>query len=378
VLLTLSILASCLLAGSLVFCVLCVVATARYAAQPVPPEADGEGISILRPLKGIDAGMAENLRSLFRQRYAPYEVLLAVADATDPAVAVVEMIQSEFRHVPSRLLVVGEPPWPNAKVWSLHHLLAAAQYDLVVMSDSDVQVPNEHLLTTIAREFRQPGPMLATCPYRAVGGPGLWSRLEALGMNTEFLAGLFMARMLEGVRFAVGPTLAARRSALPSVGGMEALKDFLAEDFELGRRMAQVGHGVILSRYFVEHRIGNQPLGQNFAHRLRWCRSSRRSRPSGYVGQLFTYPLPLALLCAALMPTLAIPILLGTLGLRYLAARATTSAAGAPLGLSSAILLPLQDLLAFGFWLAGFFGNTIHWRGRSFRLEKDGRFSPAE
>src|SRR5205807_4459543 len=165
--------------------------------------------------------------------------------------------------------------------------------DLVVMSDSDIRV-TATLLRTVAAEFQNPKLGVATCPYRAIPGASFWSRLEATGMNTDFWGSALVARLLEGVHFAVGPTIVARRSVLESIGGFNRLKDYLAEDFVMGKFAAEAGYGVILSSYVIEHHIGNESLRQNIAHRLRWNRSTRRSRPLGYLGQLFTMPLPLA------------------------------------------------------------------------------------
>jgi ceramide glucosyltransferase len=294
-----------------------------------------------------------------------------VREADDPAVTVVEKLRREFPHVSSRLLVTGEPPYSNAKVYSLDRMLAAAANDLAVMSDSDTRV-TPSLLRTVAAEFQDPRLGVATCPYRAVAGPSFWSRLEAAGMNTDFMAGILVARMLEGMHFAVGPTIAARRSVLESIGGCNRLKDYLAEDFVMGKLAAEAGHGVLLSSYVIEHHIGSAALRLNAAHRLRWARSTRRSRPWGYVGQLFTMPLPLALLACAAHPALWPVVLPLTLAVRLLAAGVISMKV-----LHVRLnwwLLPIEDLTGFGFWIAGFFGNTIVWRGRRYRLHPDGRF----
>jgi ceramide glucosyltransferase len=188
-------------------------------------------------------------------------------------------------------------------------------------------------------------------------------------MNTDFHAGLFTATMMEGAaKFAVGPTIVARRSALDTLGGIERVKDYLAEDFMLGR-LASDHVGVRLSPYVVEHRIGSEPALQNFAHRLRWARSTRRSRPAGYVGQFFTHPLPVALLITLLWPALW-PLMGITLTLRAFAAWVVSKHI---LGVRVPwLLLPLQDGLGFAFWIAGFFGNSIQWRGRRYLLNRDG------
>jgi ceramide glucosyltransferase len=268
------------------------------------------------------------------------------------------------------LVLTGEPPYPNAKVFSLDCMLAASSNDLVVMSDSDIRVTTD-FLRTVAAEFQDSVLGVATCPYRAVPGESFWSRLEATGMNTDFWGSALVARMLEGMHFAVGPTITARRRVLQSIGGFARVKDYLAEDFVLGKFAAEAGHGVILSSYIVEHHIGSATLRQNLAHRLRWARSTRRSRPAGYVGQLLTMPLPLALLVCAASPAWW-PVLPFTLIVR--AAAAYTVSARVLRARISWLLLPIEDMLGFCFWIAGFFGNTISWRGRRYRLFADGRF----
>jgi ceramide glucosyltransferase len=365
-----AIFAGCLLAGSIVYCILIVIAAGRYLAQPIPVARDLPPISVLKPLAGVDEGLEINLRTFFEQDHPDFELLFAVREADDPAIEVVRSLQTQFPARASRLIVTGEPPYPNAKVFSLDHMLAEARHDLLVMSDSDIRVA-PGFLKSVAAEFTDPGIGVATCPYRAVAGESLWSNLEAEGMNTEFLAGLLVARMIEGVKFAVGPTLAARKSVLAKIGGFNILKDYLSEDFVLGKFAAEAGFGVILSRNIVQHRIGSEAWRVNARHRIRWVRGTRRSRPLGYIGQLFTYPVPLALIVCALAPGWW-PALLAAVAFRGTAAWSTCKWV---LGVKPRWhLVILQDILSFGFWLAGFFGNTIIWRGRRYYLYSDGRF----
>ena len=367
---TISAILLALLAGALVYSLLAVAAAFRYLSVPRPAAANPEPISILKPLSGVDLGLESNLRTFFEQDYRSFELLFAVRDPNDPAVKVVEKLSSEYAKVRTQLLVTGEPPYPNAKAFSLDHMLRAAANDLVVMSDSDTCVTPD-LLRTVAAEFQDQKLGVATCPYRAVPGPSLWSRLEATGMNTDFMAGILVARMLEGMRFAVGPTIAARRSALQSIGGFERLKDYLAEDFVMGRFAAEAGYGVILSSYVIEHHIGNSTLSQNVEHRLRWARSTRRSRPLGYLGQLFTMPLPLALLVCCVAPRwwmiLPVAFIVRALAAYVVSARVLQTRL-------NWLLVPLEDFAGFFLWIAGFFGNTVIWRGRRYRLYPDGRF----
>jgi len=356
--------------GSVVYCILQIVAALRYLGVRPPTLRATEPISILKPLAGLDLDLESNLRTFFEQDYPLFEILFAVRAESDPAVQVVSRLQKEYPKIPSRLVITGEPPYPNAKVFSLERMMAAAANDLIAMSDSDIRVTPD-LLRTAAAEFQDASLGVATCPYRAVPGRSFWSRLEATGMNTDFWGGALVARMLEGMRFAVGPTIVARRRVLQAIGGFARLKDYLAEDFVMGQFAADAGHGVILSSYVIEHHIGSATFSENMAHRVRWSRSTRRSRPAGYIGQLFTMPLPLALMVCAFSPTWW-PVLPVALAVRAVAAyMVSVRVLRARLNWA---LLPIEDLIGFFFWMAGFFGNTISWRGRRYRLFADGRF----
>jgi ceramide glucosyltransferase len=366
-----------LIAGSLVYCALTVMAAGRYVAvvpskpgsksEPLPP------VSILKPLSGDDLGLEENLRSFFEQDYPDFEILFAVRHPKDAAVAVMERVRGHYPGVPSRLIVTGEAPYPNAKVFSLDRMLAAARHDLLVMADSDVRV-TPALLATLAAEFQNERTGVITCPYRAVPGASPWSTLEAISLNTEFLSGVLVARWLEGMRFALGPTIAARRQVLIRLGGFDTLQEYLAEDFVMGKLAAEAGWDVVLSSYVIEHRIGSQLLAANLRHRMRWNRSTRRSRPWGYLGQIFTHPLPLALLLVAVQPSWW-PLAAFTAILRAAASRATAGRVlRDPLTGRLWWLVPLADIASFLLWLAAFFGNTIVWRGRKYVLLRDGRF----
>jgi ceramide glucosyltransferase len=362
-----------LLTGSLVYCILVVVATHRFLSTTLPVPGNKPPISVLKPLCGHDDGLEENLRSFMVQDYPEYEVLFGVHRPDDPAVAVAEKIITEFGgRTSARLIITGESPIPNAKAFSLNRMVREAHYDVLVMSDSDVRV-TPSLLSHLAQELQDDHVGLISCPYRAVPGKSLWSRLEAIGMNTELLGGVMVARMIEGMRFALGCTVAVRRSVLEDMGGFGYLQEFLAEDFVIGQRAAELGHGVLFSSYVIEHRIGSQNMMHNLGHRMRWARSTRRSRPLGYWGQIFTYPLPLALLLCASYPA-AWPLLFLTLVLRGGAALATArNIVHDPITQKQWWLLPVQDLIGFFVWISGFVGDTIVWRNRKCTVLRDGR-----
>lgn len=370
---TITVVLAALVAGVLAYELLTLVAAWSYRRAQPPELHSAVPISVLKPLKGVDEGLEENLRSFFTQRYRDFEILFAVRDGNDPAVAVVEKLQREFPMVEARLIVTGEPPYPNAKVFSLDLMLREARHEILLMGDSDVRV-SPQLLNVVAREFQDKRVGLITCPYRAVAGRSLWSRLEAIFMNTEFLGGILVARMLNGMDFALGPTIAARRQAIEEIGGFKFLKDYLAEDFVMGQRVAASGARVVLSSEVIEHRIGSEKFIPNLHHRMRWLRSTRRSRPWGYIGQVFTNPLPIALIAWAIEPhwwpaVVAVAVL-----------RAASAWAQAGWILRDSRfkeygwIVPLQDLWSFLLWIAGFFGNTVLWRGHSYYLAPDGTF----
>jgi ceramide glucosyltransferase len=362
-----------LVAGSLVYCILVVIAARGYRRGTGRLPVHTPPLSVLKPLHGTDHGLEENLRTFFTQNYANYELLFAVRNSDDPAIPLVRQLQQQHPRIPARLFIVGEPPYANAKVWSLERMTAEATYDILVMSDSDIRATPE-MLSVVAAEFADPKVGVTTCPYRAVPGRSFWSTLEAIGMNTEFLAGVLVARMLEGMKFALGPTCSARKKVIEQVGGWRYLSEFLAEDFMLGNVAAEKGWTVLLSAYVIEHHIGGASFSENARHRIRWYRSTRRSRPAGYVGQLFTNPLPLALVAVACWPPWW-PVLPLTAVFRSVAAYATAGPIlHDPLTFRRWYLVPVQDLLSFAFWIAGFFGNTIAWGGRSYHLLADGRF----
>jgi ceramide glucosyltransferase len=361
-----------LVAGSLAYCLLVVFATLKHTSETRPhaPADANTIISVLKPLSRIEEGLRENLISFFEQDYNRYELLFAVQYADDPAAPLAQSLMALYPHIPSRLIITGKSPFVSSKVYSLSLMTAAASHDLLVLSDSDIRV-DRTFLSRIAAEFSSDYYDLATCPYRAVPGRTIWSRLEALGMNTEFWGGVVVAKLIEGVRFAVGPTVVARRKVLNAIP-WSTLSGYHAEDFVLGQRAAEKGFRVDLSHCVVEHYLGNDTLQENLLHRMRWGRSTRRSRPWGYIGQVFTYPLPLALLLVAFAPSLW-PVLIVAASLRAWAAESVSSwLLNERLSIRDWLWMPVQDLLGFVFWVAGFTGSSIHWRGRRYRLRADG------
>lgn len=353
---------------------------ARRSA-PEPAGRDGDPpCSVLKPLAGDEPGLKENLRSFFRLEDPLPELLFAAREASDPALTLARSLASEHPGVRATVLAAGEAPFPNRKVHSLAAMTAAASGEVLVVSDSDVRV-EPAALRELLREFRDPRVGVVTCPYRAVAGASPWSVLEALGMNTEFWGGVLTAQYLHPMDFAVGPTMAVRRSCLEAVGGWAAFGEHLAEDFQIGRCARQAGYDVRLAARPVEHRIGSQGFRANLRHRLRWRRSTRRSRPAGYWGEVLANPLPWSLLLPWAASGAAWSWMLtgACVALRLTAALAVGRAVLGDSRLHRRLwLLPLQDTLSLALWIAGLFGTRITWRGGSYSLTRDGRLRGLE
>ncbi len=340
--------------------------TSKRAADPLLP-----AVSILKPLKGIDPEIYETFRSHCLQDHPEFEIIFGVNDPNDPAIARVKELQVEFPQKKIQLVICPQALGTNVKVSNLAQMLPAAHYDHLVVNDSDVRVPPYYLRQVIA-PLGNPGVGMVTCLYRGIAASTLGSRLEALGISTDFCPGVLAARQLEhGIRFGLGSTLAFRRAELEKIGGFVTIVDYLADDYELGKRIAALRLTVELSRVVVETHLPPYDLRGFFTHQLRWARAIRDARPTGYLGLLFTFGLFWALLAlltsrAALWAWAACVI---TLFLRYAVAFVV---AGSVLedrqSLRFSWLIPLRDLLAVAVWILSLAGHTVTWRGDRFYL----------
>src|SRR5215831_4201067 len=367
-------------AGGLVYYLLAVVAARklRNTREAVEPEvAAAPTISLLKPLRGADPDLERHLESFFLQAYPSFEILFAVRRADDPAVAVAERLMARYPRVPTRLILTGEPPYANAKVYSMEKMAEAAGADILVITDSDTSVGKDYL-QRVAAAFAPERVGAATSLYRGAPGADLWSKLEALGMSTEFMAGVVVAWLLEGMKFALGASMAVRRDCLRAIGGFAAMADYLADDFVLGQWASEAGYEVALLPQPVNHHATALGFASSFKHRLRWNRSSRFSRPAGYIGQGFTYGLPWALLLFLAAPFWwSVALLLAVAAARfYLAYELGLRLLGDREALRRFWLIPLQDALSIGDWIGGFVGREIIWRNERYRLLEGGKFEP--
>lgn len=329
-------------------------------------------VSILKPLKGEDPEIYESFRSHCRQDYAQYEIIFGVSDPQDPAVQAVERLRQEFPQRAIQLVVCSQPLGANTKVSNLAQMLRAAQYDHLIVSDSDIRVEPDYLQKVMA-PLADANVGMVTCLYRGVASPTSGSRLESLGISTDFCAGVLVARSLEGsVRFGLGSTMAFRRRNLEAIGGFESFVDYLADDYELGKRIAALGLEVRLSEVVVETFLPAYDLREFFEHQLRWARGVRDSRPGGYLGLLFTFGWQWAALAviASGGAAWAWGIAAVAVSLRLLVAQTVGGRVLKDRQVARFLaLLPFRDVVAVLVWLASFASNTVTWRGERFHLE---------
>jgi ceramide glucosyltransferase len=336
-------------------------------------------VSILKPIKGVDARMYPGLRSHCEQAYAgEYEIVFGVSSLDDPAMAEIERLRGEFPAIEIRVVECPERLGTSGKVSNLVQMLRAARHEYVVINDSDIRVSARYL-EGVLLPFRDERVGLVTAPYigvTAARGATLWAKLEALGISTDFFPGVLTARRLEGgIHFGLGSTLATTKTVIEKIGGLLPLVDYLADDYELGHRIAQAGHRVELCGETVETTVPAYTFKGFWEHQTRWARSMRDSRKWGYLGLGVTYCLPWAMLAVVASGFAVWSFALLSIVLLARVTVALTIGVGILRDgqvLRDLWLLPLRDCFGLLVWMWSFAGETVVWRGEVFRL-KDGR-----
>jgi len=347
----------------------------KQRARPLPEYAPP--VSLLKPVRGVDFGSYENFASFCQQDYPEYEILFAVNDDQDPAVPLIQRIVEEFQDRRIRLLVGAEHLGANRKVNKLARLAREARHAVLVLTDGDVRVGPMYLREVVAPlADRKIGAV--TSFYRAIAEKSLWTELEAVGASSDFFAGVLMAGWMEGIHFALGASIATTKEWLGEIGGFEAFADALADDYEVGRRIAKAGGEVVLSHEAVWTIYPAQTLGSFWDHQVRWARTVRLCRPLSYVGLLFTQGLPWALLVAIVAPAKWIA---GVYIVAYLILRFAMAWTVGIWGVRDEVLrrkvwlVPLRDAIHFAVWLASFGSNRIRWGNVEYMIRK-GRMMP--
>jgi ceramide glucosyltransferase len=346
---------------------------ARKQFSSVPDDAHLPPVSVLKPVHGLEARLRENIESFFRQDYPDYEILFAADEADDPALDVVREVSTRYPQIRSRVLVTGTP-WPNPVVYSFHCMAEAAAHEILVTTDSDVEVGPRYL-REIVPPLLDPKVGMVTCVYRGKNAAGFFSGLTAIGMSVEMTAGVLVANLLEGMKFGLGPTTVVRKDSLASIGGYTALRDYIAYDFAIGNLIAKAGYLVVLSGHIIDHVVNQKSFGRMWQNQLRWAQTTRYSRPKGHFGSGLIFAMPygllgffaaaglgywrlgILLLCLAVLNRLAEAWLVGWLVVRDPQVR------------RAPWLYPLRDLLGFAVWFASYLKLRYVWRDSRVELK---------
>ena len=322
-------------------------------------------VSVLKPLHGAEPGLYENLKRFCAQRYAHYEILFGVRDPDDPAIAVVQRLQREFPALSMALVIDPVVHGANLKISNLINLLAHARHDWLVLADSDISVAPDYLARVTA-PLGDPQVGIVTCLYHGVAHGGLVARLGRLFIDDWFAPSVRLAHAFGSTRFAFGSTIAVRRDTLDAIGGFDALKDTLADDFWLGERSRQRGLRTVLSDVVVGTDVSENRLSSLWSHELRWMRTIRAISPAGFTFSFVCFSWPLLALALLLCPTIAC-LLVAALGVvarlgRYLAAWRSTARTrrGQDLWLT-----PLRDALLLLEWAGALTHWRVQWRGQA-------------
>jgi ceramide glucosyltransferase len=328
-------------------------------------------LSVLKPVHGRDPRFYEAIVSHAAQDYPEFEILFGLTDPHDPAIADIERLQREF---PSRRIEIAivSTDAPNEKVGVLAELARRARHSLLLVNDSDIVVEPGYF-HAVAAPLRNPQIGLVTCLYRAKSES--WAaHCEALGIATEFAPSVLVARLLGQAEFALGSTMVFRAEALGRIGGFQQLAKYLADDYQLGRHIRQLGYRIEFAPVVVETGLGGESWAQTWQHQLRWSRTIRVSRPAGYCGYVVTHATLWAVVALAAQQWWAGAI---ALAIRMLAGVLVGSAILKDRRVAARFwLIPLRDLFGFAVWAAGTFGNRVQWRDRSLQLQPGGIIQP--
>ncbi len=370
--------------GILTAASLCYYAISIFAAEKFfsAPSAQRSGefppVSVLVPLRGADFLASQNYASLCRQDYPEFEIVFGVLDSRDSALPVISGLKSEFPNIPIELVVGLEKIGPNPKVNNLNNMLHKARHEILVMLDSDIRVGPD-FLKTIASELPPNAQGLVTCLYRAGEAPGTVSKLEALGISSEFAPGVLVAQVAGGISFAFGAAIAISKRTMKNIGGFPAIAAYLADDYMMGNLVRKAGLPVVLSRYVVETVLSRMTMTAFMKHQIRWARGIRACAPWGHTGSVMTNGTALGLFYFAFsgFSEFGLAVLAVVVACRLVMAWIVgVRRIGDGILRRNLLLVPVRDLFSLIIWSAALFGKRVEWRGLVFRLEENGKMTP--
>jgi ceramide glucosyltransferase len=325
---------------------------------------------------GLEANLKENIESFFRQDYPDYEILFAADEPDDAAIAVIREVAARYPRILCQILVTGKPPWPNPPAYCFYRMSEVAAHEILVTSDSDVEVAPNYLRDVVA-PLLDPQIGMVTCVYRGKNVAGFWSGQTAIGMSVEMTAGVLVANLLEGMKFGLGPTIAVRREALDKIGGYSVLGEYFANDFMIGNLIDRAGYGVVLSGHVIEHVVNQATFRRMRENQLRWAKSTRYSRPKGHFGHGLIFAMPYGILgfvAAALLGHLGIAV--AFLGVAFVNRIVEAWVVGwgvvrDPVARRGFWIYPVRDLIGFIVWCASYTAAKAVWRDSRYELKGD-------
>jgi ceramide glucosyltransferase len=335
-------------------------------------------VSILKPVHGAEPRLRENIESFFVQDYPSYEILFAADEETDAALEIIREVAARHPEIPCRILVTGRPTLPNPPAFSFMHMADAASYDILVTSDSDVEVSRDYL-KQIVPPMLDPSVGMLTCVYRGKNAGGFWSAMDAIGMSIEMTAGVVTANLLEGMKFGLGPTIVTRKDSVAKIGGYRATAEYFSNDFIIGNFIEKAGYRVVLSRHIIDHVVPPMTFKRMWDRQVRWAKGTRWSRPKGHFGTGLIFAMPygiLGLLAGSLTGHSGFGLFLFVAALLNRLIESWTIGWGVtrdPVALKRAWLYPVRDLLGFAVWCASYLSKRAVWRDKRYQLVKGGR-----
>jgi ceramide glucosyltransferase len=362
----------CVAAG-MIGCVYTLIAAAlvlRFALHVGQGSDARPSVTILKPLCGPEPGLFGRLLGFAHQDYdGPVQVVFGSQDRSDPAIGVVKQMQAACADLPVELSIDPRAHGTNRKVSNLINMATLARHEVIVLSDSDIEVGPTYLSDVVA-ELQKPGVGAVTCLYHGVSGGGMWSRLSAMSINTYFLPNVVLARSIGLAQPCFGATIALRSDTLDEIGGFHAFADCLADDYAVGEAVRVAGYDVAIPSFSVGHVCFERSVAELLRHQMRQSRTIRSIDPVGYAGAIITHPFPLAVIGALL----GSPVGLLVAALAVVCRTALTLAVERAFGLPrhQYWLVPFRDLMAFTTFVSGFFGTSVSWRGSRYRVLSDG------
>jgi len=337
---------------------------------PHAPRRDLPAATVLKPLCGAETETYECLRSFCDQEYPTFQVIFGVADPNDPVIGIVQRLQREFPQRNLQIVIDSRQHGSSRKVSNLVNMMAYADHDYIVVSDSDVRVARDYLAKVVA-PLLEPDVGIVTCPYRGVSRGGLWSRLESMFINEWFMPSVRVSAMGGSRAFAFGASIALRREVLARIGGFMSIVNQLADDYRLGELTRGVGLRTVLSDVVVEIAVAERSFAELVGHELRWLRTIRTLRPGGYSFSFVTFTIPLALiaacLCRGALPALAmLAVAALARGLLHLQTRQANA------GAAQLFIVPFRDMLSLSLWALSFRNRRVRWRDDHFEVTPDG------